>query len=108
MLAAVREQDQELTRKNRHLASEILKQKVLLEKARQEESETSANLRQEEDDRDNLQSEFEITEQRNTMANFELQELQKMHEELNESLDAMKKENNSLVEPVLNGLRQEV
>ena len=42
------------------------------------------------------------------MANFELQELQKMHEELNESLDAMKKENNSLVEPVLNGLRQEV
>ena len=90
------------------MSSEIMKQKVLLERARQEEAETSAALRQEEDDRDNLQGEFEITEQRNTMANFELQELQKMHEELNESLEAMKKENNSLVEPVLNGLRQEV
>jgi hypothetical protein len=42
------------------------------------------------------------------MAKFELAEFKKVHEELNESLDRMKKENSQLVEPVLNSLRDQV
>lgn len=42
------------------------------------------------------------------MAKFELAEFKKVHEELNQSLERMKKENSELVEPVLNGLKAEV
>jgi hypothetical protein len=42
------------------------------------------------------------------MAKFELAEFKKVHEELNQSLARMKKENNELVEPVLNGLKEQV
>lgn len=104
----MKEQEQNLIRKSKQLGSDILKERVALEKSKIEEAETSASLRQEEDDRDALQSELEITEQSNTMANFELQELQKMHEELTEALADMEKDNCNLVEPVLDGLKQEV
>lgn len=42
------------------------------------------------------------------MAKFELAEFKKVHEELCESLERMKTQNSQLVEPVLNGLREEV
>lgn len=42
------------------------------------------------------------------MAKFELAEFKKVHEELNQSLARMQKENSELVEPVLNGLKAEV
>lgn len=104
----MKEQEQGLVKKSKSLANEILKEKVTLEKCRIEEAESSSALRQEEDERDTLQTELELTEQKSTMANYELMELQKMHEELTETLENMKKENSSIVLPVLTGLRTEV
>ena len=42
------------------------------------------------------------------MAKFELSELKKLHEELSFALAAVRKDNNAIVEPVLEGLRKEV
>lgn len=42
------------------------------------------------------------------MAKFELAEFKKVHEELNQSLQRMQKENNELVEPILNNLKTEI
>ena len=42
------------------------------------------------------------------MTKFELQELKKVHHDLQESLEKMRRENRNLVEPVLNQLRSEV
>jgi hypothetical protein len=108
MVVAVKDQEVALLKKSKTLLNDIAKEKVTLEKSRIEEAELSSELRRDEDDRDALQSELEITEQSNTVASFELQELQRMHEELTSSLEDMEKENNSLVEPILNGLRQQV
>ena len=107
-VTAAKSIEQTHTLKSKKLAALILEEKIKLEKCRQEESEMAAAVREEEDVKDALQTEFEIAEQKSTMANFELQELQKLHEELQESLKTMEQENNSLVEPILNGLRGEI
>jgi hypothetical protein len=42
------------------------------------------------------------------MTKFELQELKKVHHDLTDSLEKMRRDNRNLVEPILNGLRNEV
>jgi uncharacterized protein (DUF3084 family) len=66
------------------------------------------NLRKLEQERDAVQKDLDFSSQRDVMAKFELAEFKKVHEELNQSLQRMQKENQDLVEPVLNSLRAEV
>ena len=42
------------------------------------------------------------------MSKFELSELQKLHEELTYSLDNVKKDNQNIVQPVMDALKKEV
>jgi len=88
--------------------NEILAEKIVLEKTQIEEAEESTTLRRLEESRNTLQKEMEFTEQRETMAKFELAELNRVHDELTVALASMRKENNNLVAPVMNRLRQEV
>lgn len=58
--------------------------------------------------RSTLQIQLESTEQRDTIAQFELMELKKVHEELTTALANMKLQNSNLVDPTLEKLRKEV
>jgi len=100
--------DENILKRTRNLTNEILSEKILLEKVRMEESEEVTRLRQMEDNRDTIQKEMELSEQRDTLAKFELTELKRSHEELKKALTNMKVENSSIVEPVLEKLRVEV
>lgn len=108
MLAAVNAQEAALAKKHQSTTNEILSEKIQLERTRIEESEGTQQLRRLEEARNSLQKELEFTEQRDTMAKFELKELRKVHEELTEALSNMRKENHDLVVPVVTKLKQEV
>lgn len=55
-----------------------------------------------------VSKEYEFTEQRDTMAKFELSEMKKTHEELVQSIFDMRKENGNAVGPVLERLKHDV
>lgn len=108
IFAASRATEQQLGKMCKTTMNEILAEKIVLEKTQIEEAEESTALRRLEETRNTLQKEMEFTEQRETMAKFELAELNRVHDELTVALASMKKENNNLVAPVMNRLRQEV
>ena len=108
MVAAVNAQEAGLAKKHQTTTNEILSEKIQLERTRIEEGEGTQQLRRLEEGRNSLQKELEFTEQRDTMAKFELAELRKIHEELTDALTNMRKENHGLVVPVINKLKQEV
>jgi hypothetical protein len=85
-----------------------LTEKITLEKCRLEEVEEQVRLRQAEQGRNFMQKELEATEQKETMAKFELSELKKVHEDLTLSLANMQKANDDLVNPILTQLKKEV
>jgi hypothetical protein len=58
--------------------------------------------------RSSLQIQLESTEQKDTIAKFELFELKKVHEELTTSLSTMRRQNTQLVGPVVEKLGKEV
>lgn len=97
-----------LTRRLSVLESDILGEKILLEKARIEEVKETGAVQRAGEMRNRLQKEVEDVEQKDTMAKFELFELKRMHEELQKALVAMKKQNSALVDPVLEKLTEEV
>ena len=105
---ALTRRDENILRRTRNLSNEILAEKIMLEKLRIEESEEINRLRKMEDERDVIQKEMEMAEQTDTLTKFELTELKRDHEELVKSLSNMKKENASIVEPVLANLKEEV
>ena len=105
---AICRKDENILRRSRNLTNEILAEQIVLEKIRIDESEEIITLRRMEDERDHVQKESEKAEQRDTLAKFELGELRSKHEELIKSLAAMKRENTSIVEPVLSKLKEEV
>lgn len=55
-----------------------------------------------------VNKEYEFTEQRDTMAKYELSEMKKTHEELVQSILEMRRENGNAVCPVLEKLKQDV
>ena len=103
-----RNREAALSKKVKSLTNDILAEKISFEKIKAEESEQMKNLRKLEQERDSVQKDLDFASQRDVMAKFELAEFKKVHEELNQSLARMQKENNELVEPVLNGLKAEV
>lgn len=90
------------------LETDILSEKILLEKARMEEVDETLRVQRAGELRNTLQKELEDVEQKDTMVKFELFELKKAHDELQKSLINMKKQNTQMVEPVLERLRKEV
>ena len=108
MVAAVYAQEAVLAKKVQSTTNEILAEKIQLERTRINEGEETQQLRRLEEARNSLQKELEFTEQRDTMAKFELVELKKVHEELTEALTNMQTENQNLVIPVLTKLKQEL
>jgi hypothetical protein len=65
-------------------------------------------LRKLESSRAAVSKEYEFTEQRDTVAKYELSEMKKSHEELVQSIIEMRKENGNAVTPVLDKLKQDV
>lgn len=103
-----RQQDGYLTRRLSVLETDILAEKIALEKARIDEVNETQRVQRAGELRNNLQKEVEDVEQKDTMAKFELFELRRVHEELQKSLVSMKKQNSTMVDPVLEKLRREV
>jgi hypothetical protein len=101
-------QEQSLTRRLSNIQSDIISEKILLEKSRIEEVDETRRVQRAGETRNLLQKEVEEVEQKETMAKFELFELQRVHEELQKSLETMKKQNSYLVNPVLDKLRREI
>ena len=65
-------------------------------------------MRKLESSRAAVSKEYEFTEQRDTVAKYELSEMKKTHEELVQSIIEMRKENGNAVTPVLDKLKQDV
>ncbi len=95
-------------KKTKSILNEIANERILLEKAKLEEADENIQLKRLQDNKVDLQKEVEFTEQKEIMAKFELSELKKMHEELSDDLVDMKSKNISMVEPIINALRNEV
>jgi chromosome segregation ATPase len=95
-----------LTKKIRGLQTDLLNEKMVLEKARMDETEEMSRLQHIESERDELQKEVKSLEQRDLMTKFELAELRKVHNDLTESLNNMKRDNRNLVEPIIGGLKK--
>lgn len=100
--------EQHLKRKLSSIENEILEEKIAIEKALIDETEETRHLQNTGEVRSTLQIQLESTEQRDTIATFELTELKKVHEELTASLANMKQQNSQLVDPILEKLRKEV
>lgn len=105
---AARNQEAYMNRRLKVLESDILSERIVMEKSRIDEVDATGQVQRAADLRNELQKELEEVEQKDTMAKFELFELKRVHEELSKSLTTMKKQNNQLVEPVLDKLRKEV
>lgn len=106
--ADARTQDQLLTKRIKLYQSDILAEKIAIEKSRIEEADEIVKLQASSELRNALQKELEQIEQKDTMAKFEIFELRRVHEDLKNSLTLMKQQNSDLVDPVLNRLKQEV
>jgi DNA-binding Lrp family transcriptional regulator len=72
------------------------------------DAEEVSALRKLENARAIVSKEYEFTEQKDTIAKYELSEMKKTHEDLSHSITEMKKENGSSVTPVLEKLKQDV
>lgn len=107
ILHGIENQEKMIMKQKETVESEILAEKIELERTTVEEGESSRTLRKLEEQRADLQKELEFTEQKDTMVKFELEELKTVHEELTEAYEAMKKKNIDTVEPVLAALRKE-
>ena len=103
-----RTQEQTLTKRIKLCQSEILSEKIGIEKSRIEEADEVAKLQEASQARNILQKELEQIEQKDTLAKFEIFELRRTHEDLKNALALMKQQNSDLVDPVLNRLKQEV
>lgn len=101
-------QDMFLSRRLKVLESDIVSERILLEKMRIDETDETSRVQRAGETRNHLQKELEEVEQKDTMVKFELFEIKKVHEELVKSLESMKRNNTQLVEPVLEKLRKEV
>jgi hypothetical protein len=97
-----------LSRKVKNIENDILEEKIAIEKARIDEMEETRHLSHTGEVRSSLQIQLESTEQKDTIAKFELFELKKVHEELTTSLSSMKQQNTQLVGPVVEKLGKEV
>lgn len=106
--AAAKATEASMDRKCRLVESDILSEKIAVEKALIDEADESSTLQRAVDTRLSIQKELEVAEQKETMARFELFELKRVHEELTNNLAAMKQQNKQLVEPILTHLREEV
>jgi septal ring factor EnvC (AmiA/AmiB activator) len=100
--------EQNLKRKLANIENEILEEKIAIEKTLIDETEETRHLQMTGEVRSSLQIQLESTEQRDTIAQFELMELKKVHEELTVALSSMKTQNSELVDPTLERLRKEV
>lgn len=107
-MTSYRDQEQILVKKCKSAINDALAEKIVLEKAKVEEAEELQRMRRAEEHRNTMQKELEFTEQRDTMAKFELSELCRVHEELTIASENMSKENQSIVGPVLKKLHDEV
>ena len=87
--------------------SETLAEKIALDKTLIAEQEETGTLRRLEEARANLVKEVEYTASRDTMVKFELEELKKVHDELTQAFEDMRKKNKDTVEPVLAKLRKD-
>ena len=67
--------EDELNKKLQNITNEILGEKISLEKVRNEEADEIQRLRVMEDEKESAQKQLEYSEQRATMARFELSEL---------------------------------
>lgn len=106
--ADARTQEQMLTKRIKLCQSEILSEKIAIEKSRIEEADEVVKLQEASQARNILQKELEQIEQKDTLAKFEIFELRRTHEDLKNALALMKQQNSDLVDPVLNRLKQEV
>lgn len=100
--------EEEQAKRCRAISNEILSEKIAVEKGKFEESQMQRSVRSLEAERDTLQAEHDLSEQRDNIAKFEIAELKKLHDDLNQSLKDMKKQNKSLVEPVIESLTQQI
>ena len=81
ILHGIENQEKTIMKQKETVESEILAEKIELERTTVEESEASRTLRKLEEQRADLQKELEFTEQKDTMVKFELEELKTVHEE---------------------------
>ncbi|KAJ1437485.1 MBO2, coiled coil flagellar protein [Ochromonadaceae sp. CCMP2298] len=100
--------EQHLSRRLKNIENEILEEKIAIEKARIDETEETRHLQNTGEVRSSLQIQLESTEQKDTIAKFELFELKKVHEELTTSLSTMRQQNTQLVGPVVEKLGKEI
>jgi chromosome segregation ATPase len=107
VLHGIETQEKVIIREKETVESEILAEKIEMEKTVVDENDASRTLRKLEEQRAELQKELEFTEQKDTMVKFELEELKRVHEELTEAHKQMKQKNVDTVEPVLTALRKE-
>jgi hypothetical protein len=97
-----------LVRKCNMISSDILTEQINLEKEKLRETEEEKELSKLNDICENVQIELEFTEQKDTMAKFELAELRKIHNELMANLEKNQLENANTVDPILTDLKKEV
>ena len=107
-VSSLMEKESVLDKKTKSVTNEILAEKISVEKLKIEDAEEIQALRKIEEARAAMVKEYELTEQRDTLAKYELTEIKKVHENLLENIAVMKKENENAVLPVLNKLRQEI
>ena len=103
----IEQQEKVIVKQREVVENEILAEKINLEKTTVDETDESRTLRKLEAQRADLQKELEFTEQKDTMVKFELEELKKVYDELNEANEARKKKNKDTVEPVIANLKKE-
>mmetsp|Transcript_21447 Transcript_21447/g.48557 ORF Transcript_21447/g.48557 Transcript_21447/m.48557 type:complete len:922 (-) Transcript_21447:40-2805(-) len=100
--------DVDLSRRLSKIGNCILEEKIAIEQTRIEEVEETRQLQHTGEVRSTLHSQMESSQQKNTIAQYELVELQGVHGELTVALSSMKKQNSELVQPVLQKLRKEI
>ena len=106
--AAAKQEEGSLTRRLKLVQNEILSEQIAAEKSKIEEIEETSKLAKASEARSLLQKDYEISEQKDTMAKYELFELHRVHEELKNTLSTNREKNSHMVDPVLSALRQEV
>ena len=96
VLHGIETQEKVIIREKETVESEILAEKIEMEKTVVDENDASRTLRKLEEQRAELQEELEFTEQKDTMVKFELEELKRVHEELTEAHKQMNRKTSTL------------
>jgi hypothetical protein len=102
------DQESELKKKIHEYEDNLLTAKVELEQLKLQESDESKHLQQLDKIRCSVNKEFEISEQREIVSSFELQEVKLAHDELASTISKMKKECLISIETQLNAIVEEV